>query len=78
MSNLSTHHRSWCAPSDCYTRMDGQLVHVGPDTCFNPAGGLATVRLVDRGDGIEVLVRGQHTHRHCERHAHRGNDRRAG
>lgn len=56
MGKVSTPHRTWCAESDCYTRQDGQAVHVSTEASFVPDRGLVAVRLVDRGDGIEVNI----------------------
>lgn len=56
MSKVATPHRTWCAESDCYTRQDGQAVHVSTETSFIPDRGHVAVRLVDRGDGIEVNI----------------------
>lgn len=56
MSKVSTPHRTWCAESDCYTRQDGQAVHVSTEASFIPDRGHLTVRLADVGDGIEVGI----------------------
>ncbi|MGH3549340.1 MAG: hypothetical protein ACRDQU_14760 [Pseudonocardiaceae bacterium] len=56
MSIMATPHRPWCAESDCYTRQDGLLVHLGTETIFDADRGAVGLRLVDRGDGIEVQV----------------------
>lgn len=55
MSIIPTQHRSWCAESECYTRQDGRVVHRSGGESFVDDG-MVTVRLVDRGNGIEVQL----------------------
>ncbi|MGH3936621.1 MAG: hypothetical protein ACRDS1_16845 [Pseudonocardiaceae bacterium] len=55
MSKVSTPHTTWCSQDDCYTRQDGQTVHRSAGESFVDEG-MATVRLVDRGNGIEVAL----------------------
>ena len=55
MATIPTPHSSWCDESACYTAKDGQPVHLSTGTSFVDYG-MATVYLVDRGNGIEVKL----------------------
>lgn len=64
MNNLSTPHRPWCEPSECYTQPDGQLVHRSAGEPFDFdlsriwTASMLTVHLVEfiEGEGIQVGV----------------------